>query len=363
MKDVFSWKEVNEIIFFQRIGSDRLRMSMPNDSSMPARKLFSSVSDGVGGKLDHLRVDAFHELLDSGATAVLDSVNETSYFLNQLAEDICSRYHAKCAINAYMSFGSDAGFEAHHDDQDLIVVQIEGRKNWCFFGNTNADYVDGSKMDQSSEKDISKTIVVERGDVLYVPKGMWHHAKGIGEPSLHLAIGLGYPTIGEFLSWVVAVNQKSVPFEDIKSSAFRAEDVSERALNFLHLVCGPQEVNIFLADYYSKLRCSRTRPDILNRFSAADGDVFVRIPGFIIKGEVDVDPDMIHVHALGCRFKLSIDEVKLLENLLHGSLTYREVLKVFSSERNRGEIDLILSNLLKAGLITKISAFENQMAT
>jgi len=360
VKEVFSWREVNEIIFFQRIGSDRLRMSMLNESPMPARKLFSSGSDGVDGGLDHLLVDGFHELLECGATAVLDSVNETSCVLNQLAEDICRRYHAKCAINAYMSFGINAGFGAHHDDQDLIVVQIEGRKNWCFFGNANVDYADVSNMDGPSEKDISKKIFVERGDVLYVPKGMWHHAQGIGEPSLHLAIGLGYPTIGEFLSWVVAVNQKSVPFEDIKSSDFRAEAVSRKILNFLHSVCGPREVNLFLADHYSRIRCARIRSDVLNRFFVADGDVFARIPAFFIKGDVDVDTDMIHVHALGCRFTLSIDEVKLLENFLHGSLTYREVLKVFSSERGRGEIDLILKNLLKAGLITKIGAFDNQ---
>ena len=42
------------------------------------------------------------------------------------------------------------------------------------------------------------------GDVLYIPRGWWHEAFPLGEPSLHLTVSLTPPTAMDYLGWVMA---------------------------------------------------------------------------------------------------------------------------------------------------------------
>ena len=46
--------------------------------------------------------------------------------------------------------------------------------------------------------------VLEAGDLLYVPRGWWHHVLPEEGPSLHLSIGTYAPTVHDYLSWACA---------------------------------------------------------------------------------------------------------------------------------------------------------------
>jgi ribosomal protein L16 Arg81 hydroxylase len=48
-------------------------------------------------------------------------------------------------------------------------------------------------------------VVLEKGDVLYIPRGWWHQTSTIeGHPTIHLAIGLHASTLSDYLTWLSA---------------------------------------------------------------------------------------------------------------------------------------------------------------
>ena len=46
--------------------------------------------------------------------------------------------------------------------------------------------------------------VLEDGDTLYIPRGWWHEAFPLNEPSLHLTVSLTPPTALDYLGWVMS---------------------------------------------------------------------------------------------------------------------------------------------------------------
>ena len=46
--------------------------------------------------------------------------------------------------------------------------------------------------------------VLKPGDLLYIPRGWWHAAAPLNEPSLHLSISVENPTISEVLTWAAS---------------------------------------------------------------------------------------------------------------------------------------------------------------
>lgn len=352
--EIFSWEKIDEIIFLQRIGCDRLRVSRGDRGPWNEKNLFSSEvgSDGKCGGF--LLVEKLHQVLEEGATVIVEAVNEASVLLNGMVEDIVSQFCARSSINAYMSFGNQPGFGVHYDDQDLIVVQIDGRKKWDFFHCNEYGHPIDDFLMRSNENDVSMSFDLECGDVLYVPKGVWHQACGVGAPSLHLAIGIEYPSVSDFLHWIINQNRKSVPFNSIRPYNFVAEKVSSDAMEFLHAVCEPKGVQKFMASYYARMRGVRVRPDLLNRFSVSHKDVFARVPLVLLGcgGEEGV----VDVNALDRIFKLSMDEFCLLDQMgKRGKMSYVDALNALPDSCIKSEKERMLSGLLKAGLVTKIN--------
>lgn len=46
-------------------------------------------------------------------------------------------------------------------------------------------------------------VILEAGDILYVPRGWWHNPLPIGEETFHLAVGTFAPTGFEYINWLL----------------------------------------------------------------------------------------------------------------------------------------------------------------
>ena len=109
--------------------------------------------------------------------------------------------------NAYLTPAGAQGFAPHWDDIDAFVLQVDGRKRWRLYGARSADEVlprhSSADLDPASLGPLLADIVLEPGDVLYMPRGTVHQAEtpqGDGEgdegavilagPSLHLTISI-----------------------------------------------------------------------------------------------------------------------------------------------------------------------------
>ena len=310
----------------------------------------------MGRPVDYLLVNRLHVVLEEGATAILEAVNKASYLLNEMTEDICRKYSAQSTTNAYISFGEKSGFGPHQDDHDVVILQNEGRKQWSFFCDGVSDYASIGTLAHASRENISVKNIVEKGDVLYIPKGVWHDVSAMGGPSLHLTISLVYPCIADFLQWLLNASKYDVPYDDIRPFNFNAEVTSDTARRFLNLCCTPQRLAEFLASYYSKIGSARIRPDVLGKASVGQGDVFLRVPALMMRSGRDPASGSIKVSALGRSFHLSPQELKILDAFdAQARWAYSDLLQLLPDALTALDKEGILSKLLRDGLLTKVN--------
>jgi ribosomal protein L16 Arg81 hydroxylase len=158
--------------------------------------------------------------LREGATLILDAANELSPPLQRLCAGLSADFTCSSQANLYACWGVTQGFDVHWDDHDVLVVQVEGRKRWTLYGATRPS---PTRRDLHAEHVRPETpleeIVLEPGDLLYLPRGYWHAAVGLGGPTLHLTVGLTRKTGADFLHWLAdhllseAEVRADLPFE------------------------------------------------------------------------------------------------------------------------------------------------------
>lgn len=147
---------------------------------------------------------ALTEQLRNGATLVLDAVDEFHDPIDALAAGLERELREHVQVNAYGSWGSTRGFDLHWDDHDVLVVQVAGRKRWQIWGPTRRwpMFRDIEPNTTPPEKPLAELMLTD-GDVLSIPRGWWHIATAVDEPSLHLTAGITQDTGIDLLTWWV----------------------------------------------------------------------------------------------------------------------------------------------------------------
>ncbi len=132
----------------------------------------------------------------NGATVVLQGLHLSDPHLARFANNLALQLDQPVQINAYLSPVSARGLQVHFDYHDVFVVQLEGTKHWRVWAPTeqSVDPVGGKhrlpqpKVDELGEPEMD--LVLEPGDVLYLPRGHPHVAETTDCSSAHLTVGL-----------------------------------------------------------------------------------------------------------------------------------------------------------------------------
>lgn len=142
------------------------------------------------------KVDAFHAL---GYTVRVPLPRRISLKLDEFLRSLEFFFHQPATAEAFWSRG-DAKAPAHHDDYDLIVIQLKGRKRW-FVSTEPASLPNPWKYGPNPVPTLERHQVVEvgPGDLLYLPRGTDHRVDAI-EPALHLSIGFVPLTLREAIT-------------------------------------------------------------------------------------------------------------------------------------------------------------------
>jgi lysine-specific demethylase/histidyl-hydroxylase NO66 len=119
-----------------------------------------------------------YELFDGGATIVLQSLHRFWPPLSRLGRDLELALTHPVQVNAYITPPASQGLSMHHDEHDVFVLQVYGRKRW-----------DVHDPDGRPE---NRLIVAELapGDCLYIPQRFPHAARTADTASVHLTVGV-----------------------------------------------------------------------------------------------------------------------------------------------------------------------------
>jgi ribosomal protein L16 Arg81 hydroxylase len=141
-----------------------------------------------------------------------------------------------------MSFSGDGTFGKHWDTHDVFAIQLIGRKRWRLFAPTFPLPLTFQGHDRSGHQcpsEPSVEITMEEGDVLYLPRGWWHHVVPLQGGSFHLSVGCYSPTLFDY---VVQTSAKYLELEVAARRSFSADDYREDVAQLL------QSLSTVLAD-------------------------------------------------------------------------------------------------------------------
>jgi hypothetical protein len=206
------WGRFNDILRQHRLDFPRLRL-MREGRALPVNSYLRHAT-GARGKhtIPRLQPVKFAGQLRAGATLVLDAVDELHEPLEELATELERQFRERIQINSYAGWHTSRGFDLHWDDHDVFILQVAGRKRWRVYGETRPHPLAGDTGSPQPEGAPLWEATLEDGDLLYIPRGWWHVAEPLDEPTLHLTVGVHKRTGIDLLTWLAAELRASATF-------------------------------------------------------------------------------------------------------------------------------------------------------
>ncbi len=121
---------------------------------------------------------------------------------------------SRTGAHVYLTPRGTQGFHTHYDYHDVFVLQVDGRKRWHVHEWVGNYPLERRSADAPSDviPPVKQDIVLEPGDLLYIPRGVYHDARATEDDhSLHITFSM-FPA-----TWVDLI-QKLLP----SASALRA---------------------------------------------------------------------------------------------------------------------------------------------
>jgi hypothetical protein len=198
--DLIGWAELDAVLAHQRLTAPRLLLFRENQPVDPSRYITPS---SMGAP----RVDSggLAVALAEGATLILTDAQETSPKLRALMDLFQDALKTGAFANLYAAWHAQKAFDLHWDPQETFVLQVSGKKRWKVYKPTRLH-----PLERDIEKPVAPSAdpvwegVLKDGDVLYIPRGWWHVALPLNEPSLHLSVSLNPPKFLDLVEWVVS---------------------------------------------------------------------------------------------------------------------------------------------------------------
>jgi ribosomal protein L16 Arg81 hydroxylase len=185
---LLSWTSLNDILARHWREPQRFRLACRGHDLDPA-----SYAD-VGGSNPRIRANDVTDQLRRGATLSFDAIDELHEPLTRLSELFEAFFRAGTQINIYAAFRALHGLDLHRDDQEIFILQLDGRKRWLLYG-FSVDGVDRNELISSSVPPAGALLdqTLQPGDLLYIPRGCYHVAMPMNEPALHLTLAVKNP--------------------------------------------------------------------------------------------------------------------------------------------------------------------------
>jgi hypothetical protein len=181
---IFSWQKLSQAL---------LRGQKVSDGRYNITASFTGGED-TGNPRGMIKAshDKVVELLNAGATVCITNIHMADPNLAQWAQAIRAQlnFTGTVGVNCYVSPDA-SGLPMHYDKRVATTLQISGTKRWKFstgpakaWPNTNETYQgegrDGKDVGKLPPDMEFREVELKPGDLLCLPAGTWHSARGIG---------------------------------------------------------------------------------------------------------------------------------------------------------------------------------------
>lgn len=191
-KNPMPWQRFNEVLGLTPYWNEEtLKVFYKNRLAL--RENYCDVThmgDRVKAPIDPRKVKA---LLGLGASLVANNIHRMCPDVSVINQMLQREFAAGSGANAYCSFKEVQTFSTHFDLHDVFAFQAEGEKLWRVYESRADNPIAPVPPGDAAEKwlidnrgEILSEVLMQPGDVLYLPRGQFHDAITSEEASLHI---------------------------------------------------------------------------------------------------------------------------------------------------------------------------------
>lgn len=333
---LFSLEELERLML--RDGMDRKDLRLTVNGRIADLEMLGVVKD------QRLRPLVLRQLTRQGASIIVNDLHRYDPKFAALADDAELILQDRVAIGAIASFSKLPALPAHYDPQDLIIIQVEGSKVWRFFGEP-ADCAMPNHPRVKLPKDVSATVTMRAGDILFVPAGLHHQCEADGI-SLHVGILIKHEILRDFLKDLCrehpSLNRPLRRLLGSKSLAQQAEALKTELMSRF------DEAEV--VEWLTERNTSRSRVTGLDLRAASDPTSAEGIATLTVTMLPPVRPDR-RWKVGGIEFQPSAGALAVLSALKVGPRKVREVLEEAGREAGSEEASAGLNQLVGKGIV------------
>jgi ribosomal protein L16 Arg81 hydroxylase len=355
---ILPWDELSELLQWHCPPQPQLRLFQDG--------VMVDLRGYIDGPVGALRLNAggLITLLAQGASMILDTVQEVAPRVADLTRSMEEALNCRCVANLYAGWRTQKGFDVHWDPQEVMVLQLSGRKRWQVFA-PNRPYPladDIEKAPQPSDPPVWEGIMND-GDMLYLPRGWWHVAYPLDEPSLHISWGAEPADGADFLRWWMrGLRQhpevrQNVP---LRADAAARKHYLAQMLKLIQASAGGDLLGDFLREQKSE---RRPRPRIRLPMAPIEqlkplGSMTTRIR-LAVQDSLYIEPGdpMARFFAAGVYWFIRPEFIAAFQRLSgHESVPFQDLAAMIADKKLVGMLVSALDTLAAAGVVFKEEA-------
>ncbi len=195
----FTWSDIDQLLHVIDPRVPTIRVF--HHGEVPAHAYTEEFVE-VGQSRRRLNKTKFYEYMGNGATLQINWLERHSVAAKRLCLEVGRFAGTQTTGNAYLSFAGDGTFGEHWDTHDVFAIQLIGRKRWRIFAPTFPLPLTRQTHDRSGHTcpaEPTLELALEEGDVMYLPRGWWHHVIPLEVGSFHLSVGCYPPSMFDYI--------------------------------------------------------------------------------------------------------------------------------------------------------------------
>lgn len=159
-----------------------------------------------------------YDLYYQGGTIILYSLQQYWKTISFFCRNLEMFLNHPVNVNAYLTPKSSQGFSPHFDTHDVFILQISGTKLWRIYDSFLSlplvgDETQESKVPRDKLNAPLHEVLLDAGDLLYIPRGYVHEALTSECSSLHLTVGVNpFRWIDLISNALALVSEQNVSF-------------------------------------------------------------------------------------------------------------------------------------------------------
>jgi ribosomal protein L16 Arg81 hydroxylase len=349
--ELLSWNDVNAMLQRHRLEPPRLRLV--REGSFAPKNDFLRYE----GRVPFVVPEKLSRLVRDGYTLIIDAVDDMADGVMSLAENLEKALHESVQVNLYAGWREKQGFHRHCDTHDVIILQVYGKKYWRVYeGGRPHPLKDDVAPNGVPPDTVHWEGLLEDGDALYIPRGWWHEASGVGEVTLHLTLGIHQRTGVTLMHWLADELRASIDFRaPLRRFASEAEKREQLATLRAQVIAALDDdlLERYFEHHDARARARGWASLPWSAVTPAAPPLSARITlAAPRKLEIVREADAIRFDANGRAWHFAAEAAPLLHLLERGPATVRELCTAAAGTLDDDRVRQFVTELAREGLVS-----------